>query len=77
MEGLKEVGWKVRGVAEGGERIASASGLAEVRYGDPSDEEAAEALRNAIQGAKLTRKTMRIARIGVIPKGYLEVWISP
>ncbi|MFC3074204.1 hypothetical protein [Shinella pollutisoli] len=70
---LETGGWNVQGAGQGGERIASAAGKAEVRY-HTGDERAAEALAAAISASKV--KTVKTVRMDIITPGTLEVWIG-
>jgi hypothetical protein len=70
---LKSRGWNVQGASEGGERLASANSLSEVRYSGASDA-AARALADEIvaSGVKKTVSTRRING----GADTLEVWIG-
>lgn len=69
--GLKELGWNVRGE----ERLGTAAGKNEVRYGDPADEKAAMQLA-ADLGSRTTGKPARTLRVASIRPSRLEIWIS-
>jgi DNA/RNA endonuclease G (NUC1) len=70
-EKLKILGWTVPGE----ERIATAAGLNEVRYGsDPADQKAGEMLAADLRA--LGRSSVRAKRVNVIKTSVLEVWIS-
>lgn len=70
---LETGGWKVEGAGQGGERIASAAGKAEVRH-HSGDEQAAKALAAAISATNI--KTVKTVRMDIIKPGTLEVWIG-
>ncbi|MEI4472685.1 hypothetical protein [Frigidibacter sp. MR17.24] len=79
---LDAAGWNVQGWRQGGERIASASGLNEVRFFHPADEVAAVALAEqavtALPGAaRLAVRDLSATRFGRATPGQLELWISP
>lgn len=70
---LRRDGWNVLG---GAERLASAAGLNEVRFGPAGDGEAASALAAALNDSKWSGKDVRAKRVGVVRPGILELWIS-
>lgn len=75
---IADLGWNMQ-TNRGGERLAAASGLNEVRYSDAGDKAAAEQLAVEYQNANLTGKPVSIRQYGgtpPIPKGTLEVWLS-
>lgn len=76
MQSLANGKWGVQGVAGGGERIASAAGLSEVRYGPSSDKAAAEQLaQQATQLQLLPQSRTFIAKqFSAIPAHTLELW---
>lgn len=76
MEQLAQAGWRVQGVAGGGERTGTAAGLAEVRYGPAADAEAARALAASVQASRLTGKSIRAVQVEAIPANSLEIWVS-
>ncbi|MFL6820028.1 MAG: peptidoglycan-binding protein [Bradyrhizobium sp.] len=69
---LRQGGWNVPG---GAERISTAAGLSEVRYGTESDAEGASALASALNGVQFSARPVRAKRAAVKPR-ILEVWIS-
>lgn len=77
---LLDVGWRVQGAEKGGERVESATGLAEVRYGTDADAAAAQQLANEVSatGIKANVKARKVTNITPpIQPGALEVWIGP
>lgn len=73
-QGLRSAGWNVQGPS--GERIATASGLNEVRYKLPEDAEAAKALAAALDASGIPGRTVQARQLDIIRTGTLEVWIS-
>lgn len=77
---LAEAGWRVEGGDRGGERIAAAEGLNEVRYFNPADAERAKALAEAVAaaapGTEATVVDLSASKYGQAQPGLLEVWIS-
>ena len=59
----------------GGEWLAAADGLNEVRYSG-GNEAAAAALAAATNEAKITARPVRPRKLDIIRSGVLEVWIS-
>lgn len=80
--GLAEAGWPVRGAEQGGERLAAASGLNEVRFFHPEDAEAASNLAVAVSAALPGQPSIEVRDFSRTPVaasaglGHLEVWIS-
>ncbi|KRD38861.1 hypothetical protein ASE35_00265 [Lysobacter sp. Root916] len=83
-EQMKEFGRSVQrkwpnapGAQRGGERIASAAGKREVRYGDRDDEDAAQRLTADIVATGLvpSMETPKFIK-GISPRS-LEIWVSP
>ena len=79
-EKLAAAGWKIEGGDRGGERIAAAAGLNEVRYFNPADAERAaalaEALTAAAPGTVATVVDLSASTDARPGPGLLEVWIS-
>lgn len=77
---LAEAGWRVEGGDRGGERIAAAAGLNEVRYFNPADAERAMALAEAVAtaapGTAATVVDLSGGKYAQPQPGLLEVWIS-
>lgn len=77
---LAEAGWRVEGGDRGGERIAAAAGLNEVRYFNPADAERAKALAEAVAaaapGTEATVVDLSASKYGQSRPGLLEVWVS-
>lgn len=76
---LLDVGWRVQGAEKGGERVESAAGTAEVRYGSDADAAAAQQLANEVSatGIKANVKARKVTNITPpIQPGALEVWIG-
>ncbi|MBK1657773.1 peptidoglycan-binding domain-containing protein [Paracraurococcus ruber] len=69
--------WRVEGADRGGERIGTAAGLREVRWGHPDDETAAKALADAIERTGVIRGDVTAKRVPAVGRNTLEVWISP
>lgn len=69
--------WRVEGADRGGERVASADGLRQVRWGHPDDEEAAKALADAVERTRVVQGQVTADRVPTIRRGTLELWISP
>lgn len=70
---LRVGGWKVPGDPE---RIGSAAGLNEVRYGEERDAAAAKALADAISRTSLSSAPVTAKQVSLVRPGVLEVWIS-
>lgn len=70
---LKANGWNTQG--DSGERIASAYGFNEVRYGGNNANAAAD-LAAAINAAKITSRRVKTTRVPIVGDRNLEVWIS-
>lgn len=79
-EKLAAAGWHIEGGDRGGERIAAAAGLNEVRYFNPADAERAAALAEAVTaaapGTVATVVDLSASKYGQGQPGLLEVWIS-
>ncbi|MGP9812262.1 hypothetical protein ACTZWT_12180 [Rhodopseudomonas sp. NSM] len=76
MRRLRESGWNVQGVEQGGERTAAAANVQEIRYHDKADEVAANQLAQAVQLFSLTTRPI-IPRLNpLVSTGSLEIWIS-
>lgn len=77
---LAALGWTVPGASRGGERIASAAGLNEVRFFHGSDKPAAERLARDATNASPAGANVKLRDLsaGYInsPEGQLELWIS-
>ena len=73
--GLRAAGWNVQGADQGGERIAAAAGLNEIRY-FPANEEAAKVLAQQIQATNLLKRPVTLQPRRDIRPDVLEVWIS-
>ncbi|WP_026190653.1 hypothetical protein [Methylobacterium sp. WSM2598] len=73
---LAAQGWAVQGAGAGGERVAAAATLAEVRYGDPAAKPAAEALAAALNQSGIVPRTVRAVPLAIIRPNVLEVWIG-
>lgn len=76
MRDMASAGWNVQGVEDGGERIATAAGLSEVRYGPPEDEQAAQALVDYLNEHQVIGKTFKAKQLDIIQKGVLELWMG-
>lgn len=70
---LVEAGWNAQG--RSGERTPNAAGLNEVRFSG-ANEEAAQALCDAINKSGLSATTVKPRKLGIIGSNDLEVWIS-
>jgi len=66
--------WRVQGAS--GERVGSAAGKREVRWGDPADEEAAKALADAVEKTGVVPGEVAAVRVAIVPRGNLELWLS-
>ncbi|MBY3329010.1 peptidoglycan-binding protein [Rhizobium laguerreae] len=66
-------GWSVPGEAE---RLKTAIGLNEVRYGTTEDQPAAEALADILSGLRFSDRTVLAKRVRMVRPGILEAWIS-
>lgn len=79
-EKLAAAGWRVEGGGKGGERIAAAEGLNEVRYFNPADAERATALVDALTAAAPGKVAKVVDLSGSTyaqaQPGLLEIWIS-
>lgn len=79
-EKLAAAGWQVEGGDRGGERIAAAAGMNEVRYFNPADADRAaalaETLATAAPGTAATVVDLSTSKYGQPQAGLLEVWIS-
>jgi hypothetical protein len=77
---LAEAGWTVEGGERGGERVATAAGLNEVRYFNPEDAALAaalvETLRTANPRTPISVQDLSASSYGKAQPGLLEVWIS-
>jgi hypothetical protein len=77
---LAEGGWKVEGGERGGERVATAAGLNEVRFFNPDDAALAAALAKAVQahspGKRFKVQDLSASSYGKARPGLLELWIS-
>lgn len=77
---LVVAGWPVEDPSRGGERIASAEGLSEVRYFNPGDAALAAALAEATASALSDRPIAVVdlseSKYGKSAPGHLELWIS-
>jgi len=72
-QALRENGWNVQGPS--GERITSAAGYNEVRYGG-NNQEAAARLAGAISAAGIASRPLRATRADIVGPRNLEVWMS-
>lgn len=79
-EKLAAAGWRVEGGDRGGERIAAAAGLNEVRYFNPADADRAKALADAlaiaVPGTTASVVDLSQSKYGQAAPGLLEIWIS-
>ena len=79
-EKLAAAGWRVEGGDRGGERIAAAAGLNEVRYFNPADAERAKALADAlataVPGTTASVVDLSQSKYAQAAPGLLEIWIS-
>lgn len=77
---LVSAGWRVEGADRGGERIAGAAGLNEVRYFNPGDADRAAALAAKAGewagGRVFAVVDLSASRYGKAERGLLEIWIS-
>jgi hypothetical protein len=77
---LAKAGWQVESGDRGGERVANAEGLNEVRYFNPEDAALAAALVKTLNSANPTRsitvQDLSASAYGKSEPGLLEVWIS-
>lgn len=79
---LSAEGWNVADRQRGGERLASATGLNEVRFFHAADEAAAIALGQRT-AAHLSKPTISVKDLSRTPyaqsarQGHLELWLSP
>jgi hypothetical protein len=75
-------GWKVEGADRGGERLAAAAGLMEVRYFHAADAPGATALASAVTAAREAfpavgiRDFSQTPLAAQVPAGQFEIWIS-
>ncbi len=70
---LRRGGWAIPGPAE---RLGSAAGLREVRYGRVADKSAAEALADALTRSQFTAQPVKAKFVRAVRPEILEVWIS-
>jgi hypothetical protein len=76
MEQLEDAEWDVQDADGGGERLARAVGLAEIRYGTDDDKAAAEALADALLASgRVYQRYKTVKTNGVLPNN-LEIWIG-
>jgi hypothetical protein len=68
--------WAVQGANRGGERLISASGLREVRFGSDADKPAATALAQDVENLAIGGGNVALKKIAGIPNGTLELWIG-
>ena len=76
---LQASGWNVQGADQGGERVGSAAGTNEVRYGPPADRSLAEELAaeaSARRTPRLSGPGLRAVAVPNITGGSLEIWLS-
>lgn len=77
---LAENGWKVEGGDRGGERVATAAGLNEVRYFNPDDAALAQSLAETLQrvnpGMAMGVQDLSASTYGKAQPGLLEIWVS-
>jgi hypothetical protein len=77
---LTEAGWKVEGGDRGGERVATAAGLNEVRYFNPADAGLAAALADTLRatqpGKEIKLTDLSTSAYGQAQAGLLEIWVS-
>lgn len=73
MANLRRNGWNIPGEPE---RLRSAAGLNEVRYGRSADRDAAEDLADALTRAGFTSEPVVTKFVRVVRPKVLEVWIS-
>ncbi len=79
--GLVANGWQIPGAGQGGEHIASADGLNEVRYFNAHDADLARALATDIAAnrpviGEVVVKDLTGTAYAMENRGHLEVWIS-
>ncbi|SIQ73656.1 hypothetical protein SAMN05880582_103172 [Rhizobium sp. RU20A] len=74
-QALQAAGWKVVGAAQGGERLAAAAGLSQVRYSGEADKAAAELLASDINQTGIKAGVKATPNPVIVP-GVLEVWIG-
>lgn len=72
---LQATGWKIPRADLGGERLAAAAGLAQVRYSADADKAAAELLASDINQTGI-KSGVKATQNPVITPGVLEVWIG-
>jgi len=76
MTQLAGAGWDMQGIAGGGQRIDTAVGILEIRYGPQADMAAADLLAQSIfASGRVSRLPDIVANQG-IAAGSLEVWIG-
>jgi hypothetical protein len=79
-ERLGEEGWMIEGADRGGERVATAAGLNEVRYFHPGDAALAAALAQDIwtvrPGRTISVQDLSATAYGQSTPGHLELWVS-
>jgi hypothetical protein len=71
---LREGGWGLDG--DSGERAERAQGLNQVRYSDPADRPAAEALAHMVSETAIASAAVEAKASPGVPPGVLELWIS-
>ena len=69
--------WNVPAAQQGGERLKSADGLNEIRYGPVADQPLAGRLADAVLASGIVNKQPAVRSFPKISPGNLEVWISP
>ncbi|WP_377291464.1 hypothetical protein [Rhizobium sp. SG2393] len=72
---LQAAGWKVQGAAQGGQRLAAAAGLSQVRYSADADKAAAELLASDINQTGIKGGVAATQNPVIVP-GVLEIWIG-
>jgi hypothetical protein len=73
---LRGTGWVVPEAEKGGERTSAAVGYNEVRYGEATDEPAADALARSVAQQRIGASTVKAVQSSGIDPGTLEIWIS-
>lgn len=78
---LTTAGWSVSGRDKGGERTVNAAGLSEVRYFNPADKPAAEALAASVLTATNIAQSIQVKDLSKTqyaqpPMGHLEIWLG-
>ena len=75
-------GWSVQGADAGGERLAAADGLMEVRFFYPDDQPRAELLAQNVSQSRPGNPPVAVRDLsgsglaGSVPPGHFELWIS-